>query len=72
MEAFKLRVLRALAELGGEHTLSGAFLKAAGVTTPTTVKRSLAAMAKAELIYDIGNGHKFVSPFFREWIRRRR
>ena len=68
----QLRVLRALAELGGEHTLSGAFLKAAGVTTPTTVKRSLAAMAKAELIYDIGNGHKFVSPFFREWIRRRR
>lgn len=26
---------------------------------------------EAELIYDIGSEHKFVSPFFREWIRRR-
>ncbi len=51
--------------------LSGEFLRKAGVTTPMTIKRSLAALAKAELIYDIGGERKFVSPFFREWIRRR-
>ena len=67
----QLRVLRALAELGGAHVLSGEFLRKAGVTTPMTIKRSLAALAKAELIYDIGGERKFVSPFFREWIRRR-
>ncbi len=68
----QLRVLRALAELGGEHTLSGVFLQAAAVTTPATIKRSLASLAKSELIYDIGGEYKFVSPFFREWIRRRK
>ena len=66
----QLRVLRALAELGGEHVLSGEFLQKAGVTTPTTVKRSLAALAKAELVYDVGGDRKFASPFFREWVRR--
>ena len=68
----QLRVLRALALLGGEHPLSGEFLRLADVSTPTTIKRSLTSLEKAELIYDIGNGYKFVSPFFREWIRRRR
>ena len=68
----QLRVLRALAELGGEHTLSGAFLQTARVTTPMTVKRSLSSLAKSELIYDIGGEYKFVSPFFRDWVRRRR
>ena len=68
----QLRVLRALAELGGGHVLSGEFLKKAGVTTPMTVKRSLAALAKADLIYDIAGERKFASPFFREWVRRLR
>jgi len=68
----QLRVLRALALIGGEHPLSGDFLRLADVSTPTTIKRSLTSLGKAELIYDIGNGYKFVSPFFREWIRRRR
>ena len=27
--------------------------------------------ARPELIYDFGGERKFVSPFFREWIRRR-
>ena len=66
----QLRVLRALAKLGGEHPLSGDFMRQADVATPTTIKRSLTALSKAELIYDIGSGCKFVSPFFREWIRR--
>jgi len=67
----QLRVLRALATLGGEHPLAGEFLRLADVATPTTIKRSLTSLAKAELIYDVGSGYKFVSPFFREWIRRR-
>lgn len=68
----QLRVLRALAILGGAHPLSGDFLREADVTTPTTIKRSLAALAKSELIYDMNGEYKFVSPFFREWIRRRK
>lgn len=72
LTAIQLRVLRALATLGGAHPLSGDFMRMAEVTTPTTVKRSLSALAKAELVYDLNGEYKFVSPFFREWIRRRR
>ena len=68
----QLRVLRALATLGGAHPLSGEFLRLADVSTPTTIKRSLTALANAGLIYDIGEGYKFISPFFREWIRRQK
>lgn len=68
----QMRVLRALAELGGRHVLAGEFLVLARVTTPTTVKRSLNALGKADLIYSVGGEWKFVSPFFREWIRRLR
>ncbi len=71
LTSIQLRVLRALAVLGGAHPLSGEFLRLADVTTPTTVKRALAALAKAELVYDLNGEYKFVSPFFREWIRRR-
>ena len=66
----QMRVLRALAELGGAHVLSGEFLGLARVTTPATVKKSLVALGKADLIYSLGGEWKFVSPFFKEWIRR--
>ena len=66
----QMRVLRALAELGGEHTLAGDFLGLARVTTPATVKKSLVALGKADLVYSVGGEWKFVSPFFREWVRR--
>ena len=66
----QLRVLRALAELGGVHVLSGEFLGLARVTTPATVKKSLVALGKADLIYSVGGEWRFVSPFFREWVRR--
>ena len=64
------RVLRALAELGGAHVLAGEFLALARVTTPATVKKSLVALGKADLIYSFGGEWQFVSPFFREWVRR--
>ena len=66
-----MRVMNALAELGGEHPLAGDFLEMACVTTPGSVKRSLTALAKAELVYSHGGEWKFISPFFREWVRRR-
>jgi len=64
------RVLRALAKLGGEHVLSVRFLESAGVANPTSVKRALESMAKFDLVYCIGGEWRFVSPFFREWLRR--
>lgn len=68
----QLRVLRALAVLGGAHPLSGAFLDEARLTNTATVRRSLTALEKTGLVYLGPSGWRFSSPFFREWVRRRR
>lgn len=68
----QLRVLKALAVIGGEHTLSGAFLDEARLTNTATVRRSLTSLEKTGLVYQKATGWTFSSPFFREWLRRRR
>lgn len=68
----QFRVLKALAVQGGEHPLSGAFLSEALLTNTATVRRSLAALEKTGLVYPGSSGWKFSSPFFREWLRRRK
>jgi len=68
----QLRVLKALAVLGGEHPLSGAFLEEARLTNTATVRRSLTSLEKTGLVYPSSFGWKFSSPFFREWIRRQK
>ena len=68
----QLRVLRALAVLGGAHPLSGAFLDEARLTNTATVRRSLTALEKTGLVYLGPSGWRFSSPFFGEWVRRRR
>ena len=40
------------------------------VANSASVKRALNALSAADLIYNIGGEYKFVSPFFREWVRR--
>ena len=68
----QLRVLRALALCGGEHAFSCEFMRAAGMTNTASVKRALTSLCASNLIYRHGGEYKFVSPFFREWVRRHR
>ena len=68
----QLRVLKALAVQGGEHPLSNAFLDEARITNTATIRRSLSALERTGLVYLGPSGWKFASPFFREWIRRRK
>ena len=67
----QFRVLHALSLEGGKHPSANKFLEAAGVSNVTSVKRALVALEKAGLIYLTLGEWKFISPFFREWIRRR-
>lgn len=67
----QFRVLHALSTEGGKHPSANAFLKAADVTNVTSIKRALVALEKAGLVYLYSGEWKFVSPFFREWLRRR-
>lgn len=66
----QLRVLKALSRLGGEHPLSAEFLEAAQISTHASVKRALTSLANNGLVYPQSGDYKFISPFFREWIRR--
>lgn len=66
------RVLRALSTMGGAHPLSGDFLREAAVTNSATVKRALNALVADGLIYLIDGEYRFISPFFRDWVRRSR
>lgn len=66
----QLRVLRSLAVLGGAHPLSGDFLRYSDVANTASVKRALNALCSADLVYCLDGEYKFVSPFFREWIKR--
>ncbi len=67
----QLRVLKSLAKYGGEHPLSAAFMRTANIVNTASVKRALTALCAGDLIYRHGGEYKFVSPFFREWVRRR-
>lgn len=67
----QVRVLHALSVEGGKHPSANAFLQEARVTNVTSVKRALVALEKSGLVYRYSGEWKFVSPFFREWVRRR-
>ncbi len=67
----QFRVLKSLAKYGGEHPLSAAFMRSADVVNTASVKRALNALCANDLVYRHGAEYKFVSPFFREWVRRK-
>jgi len=64
------RVFKTLSTLGGAHPLSGEFLRESAVTNSATVKRALNSLVADGLVYQIDGEYRFVSPFFRDWIRR--
>jgi len=67
----QFRVAKALAVCGGRHPLSGEFMREASVSNSATVKRAINALVADGLVYVVEGEYKFISPFFRDWIRRR-
>ena len=65
------KVLRALAAAGGKHVVSSGFLDEAGIYNASSVKKALSRLIEIGHVYYFADEYKFVSPFFREWIRRR-
>ena len=64
------KTLRALASIGGRHVLSSKFMEAASIHNASSVKKALSRLVEIGHVYYFDNEYKFVSPFFREWIRR--
>ena len=65
------KVLRALATVGGRHVVASEFMDAAGIHNASSVKKALLRLEGIGHVYYFAEEYKFVSPFFREWIRRR-
>ncbi len=66
----QLKVLRALASIGGTQPQSKAFLVASGIPLPASVKRALNRLVTSEIVYGPERDYKFFDPFFRQWILR--
>ena len=66
----QLKVLRALATVGGAQPQSKAFLETSGIRLPSSVKRALTRLVTSEIVYGSESNYKFFDPFFRQWIRR--
>ena len=66
----QLKVLRALASIGGAQPQSKAFLTASRVRLPASVKRALNRLVTSEIVYGPEHDYKFFDPFFRQWILR--
>jgi len=63
-----LKVLRALAHLGGESPTSNNFMEAVGVRNSNAVRQALSRLSTLRLIHRDEHGYQFDNPFFRTWL----
>ncbi len=64
----QMRCLVGLAQLGGKSPLSAEFLKFAGISQPSSVKKALSRLERLRIIYEYKKEYKFINPFFRSWL----
>ena len=65
----QLRVLRGLAERGGERPLSGDFMAHVGVRNAGSVRKALLRMVDLDVLYLKDGDYRFGNPFFKAWLR---
>ena len=66
-----LKVLRALAHLGGKSPTSNKFMEAVGVRNSNSIRQALSRLAALRLIHRSTDGYQFDNPFFRTWLLSR-
>lgn len=66
----QMRVLRTLAIRGEDGVYSSASLATAKVYNSASMKRAVEKLVKDGLVYIYQGHHRFVNPFFREWVKR--
>lgn len=70
LTAIQMRVLKGIAENGGEKILSGDFLRAVNVPNAGSVRKSVLRLVDLDILYEFDGHYRFTNPFFAEWIRR--
>jgi len=68
LTTIQMRVLRGIAQFGGEQTLSGDFLRRVGVPNAGSVRKSILRMVELDILYAYDGAYKFTNPFFCAWL----
>ena len=71
LTALQMRVLKAIAEIGGKEIYSGAFMQKIAVYSPGSVKRAVEKLVASGIVFKHNGECKFTNPFFAEWVRGR-
>ncbi|CAB5116541.1 hypothetical protein D3OALGA1CA_2297 [Olavius algarvensis associated proteobacterium Delta 3] len=64
----QLKLLTALARLGGKAPMATAFLKNSGIPQASSVRRGLGRLMALRIIFHYEAEYRFVNPFFRAWL----
>mgnify|MGYP001589718802 FL=1 len=70
LSAQQMKVLRALAHVGGEVSLSAAFVEATGITLAPSVRKAMLTLVERRLVQKIDTTYRFCDPFMAAWLRR--
>jgi hypothetical protein len=63
-----LKLLSALARIGGKNPMSGKFLEKSGISQPSSVQKAMNRLMNLKIIFYFEDEHRFVNPFFRAWL----
>jgi hypothetical protein len=64
----QLRCLMAIAKEGGKSVFSASFMKPAGFSNPSSVRRAITRLMKLNILFVSGGEYRFINPFFRAWL----
>jgi len=64
----QLRCLMAIAKEGGKSVFSASFMKPAGFSNPSSVRRAITRLIKLNILFESGGEYRFINPFFRAWL----
>lgn len=67
----QIKVLNALALIGGESPASAKFVNTAGVKNASVVKQALDSLASQKILYQRDREWKYSNPYFKAWILSR-
>jgi len=71
LKSTNLKVLKALAHLGGKSPTSNKFMEAVGVRNSNAIKQALSRLMALRLVHRGKDAYLFDNPFFRTWLLSR-
>lgn len=68
ISAQQLKLLTALARLGGKTPMASVFLKHSGIAQASSVRKGLQRLLALRILFHGEGEYRFVNPFFRAWL----